>query len=148
MSVSLHRPHCVVSQRAAYTTVLQEWLRVSCHKAADTAVVKAYMSAFASISPQLLEFVINMADGNGNTALHYTVSHSNFPVVKLLLDTGELCVYICMCVCDQGLIVKLLLIPLSQMFQCFPVFCHLVSHTVSCHTSLSLFVLRLYRLSH
>ncbi|XP_068192518.1 KN motif and ankyrin repeat domain-containing protein 2 isoform X2 [Antennarius striatus] len=74
--------------RAAYTTVLQEWLRVSCHKAADTAVVKAYMSAFASISPQLLEFVINMADGNGNTALHYTVSHSNFPVVKLLLDTG------------------------------------------------------------
>lgn len=74
--------------RAAYTAVLQEWLRVSCHKAADTAVVKAHMSAFASISPQLLQFVINMADGNGNTALHYTVSHSNFPVVKLLLDTG------------------------------------------------------------
>lgn len=76
-------------QRAAYTAVLQEWLRVSCHKAADTAVVQAYMSAFAAISPQLLQFVINMADGNGNTALHYTVSHSNFPVVKLLLDTGE-----------------------------------------------------------
>uniref|UniRef100_G3PL31 KN motif and ankyrin repeat domain-containing protein 2 n=1 Tax=Gasterosteus aculeatus TaxID=69293 RepID=G3PL31_GASAC len=77
--------------RAAYTTVLQEWLRVSCHKAADTAVVEAYMGAFASVSPQLLEFVINMADGNGNTALHYTVSHSNFPVVKLLLDTTGLC---------------------------------------------------------
>uniref|UniRef100_A0A3P9LSH9 KN motif and ankyrin repeat domain-containing protein 2 n=2 Tax=Oryzias latipes TaxID=8090 RepID=A0A3P9LSH9_ORYLA len=74
--------------REAYTTVLQEWLRVSCHKAADTSVVKAYMDTFASLSPQLLEFVINMADGNGNTALHYTVSHSNFPVVKLLLDTG------------------------------------------------------------
>ncbi|XP_029363974.1 KN motif and ankyrin repeat domain-containing protein 2 [Echeneis naucrates] len=74
--------------RAAYTAVLQEWLRVSCHKAADTAVVKAHMDTFASVSPQLLEFVINMADGNGNTALHYTVSHSNFPVVKLLLDTG------------------------------------------------------------
>ncbi|KAF1379678.1 hypothetical protein PFLUV_G00178510 [Perca fluviatilis] len=74
--------------RAAYTTVLQEWLRVSCHKAADTTVVKAYMNTFDLVSPQLLEFVINMADGNGNTALHYTVSHSNFPVVKLLLDTG------------------------------------------------------------
>ncbi|XP_029945770.1 KN motif and ankyrin repeat domain-containing protein 2 [Salarias fasciatus] len=74
--------------RAAYTAVLQEWLRVSCHKGANTAVVKAYMDAFAAVSPQLLEFVINMADGNGNTALHYTVSHSNFPVVKLLLDTG------------------------------------------------------------
>lgn len=74
--------------RTAYTTVLQEWLRVSCHKAADPAVVKGYMDTFASASPQLLEFVINMADGNGNTALHYTVSHSNFPIVKLLLDTG------------------------------------------------------------
>ncbi|XP_076122469.1 KN motif and ankyrin repeat domain-containing protein 2 isoform X1 [Alosa pseudoharengus] len=74
--------------RTAYTSVLQEWLRVSCHKGADTAVVRAYMDTFATLSPQLLEFVINMADGNGNTALHYTVSHSNFPVVKLLLDTG------------------------------------------------------------
>lgn len=74
--------------RSAYTTVLQEWLRVSCHKAADPAVVKGYMDTFASVSPQLLEFIINMADGNGNTALHYTVSHSNFPIVKLLLDTG------------------------------------------------------------
>ncbi|XP_055753417.1 KN motif and ankyrin repeat domain-containing protein 2-like [Salvelinus fontinalis] len=74
--------------RTAYTMVLQEWLRVSCHKAADTAVVRAYMDTFSSVSPQLLKFVVNMADGNGNTALHYTVSHSNFPVVKLLLDTG------------------------------------------------------------
>lgn len=74
--------------RTAYTTVLQEWLRVSCHKAADPAIVKGYMDTFATVSPQLLEFVINMADGNGNTALHYTVSHSNFPIVKLLLDTG------------------------------------------------------------
>ncbi|XP_076865452.1 KN motif and ankyrin repeat domain-containing protein 2 [Brachyhypopomus gauderio] len=74
--------------RTAYTTVLQEWLRVSCHKSADTEAVRTYMETFSSISPQLLELVVNMADGNGNTALHYTVSHSNFPVVKLLLDTG------------------------------------------------------------
>lgn len=62
---------------------------MSCHKAADTAMVRAYMDTFSSVSPQLLKFVVNMADGNGNTVLHYTVSHSNFPVVKLLLDTGE-----------------------------------------------------------
>ncbi|KAJ8251318.1 hypothetical protein GJAV_G00220050 [Gymnothorax javanicus] len=74
--------------KAAYSTVLQEWLRVSCHKTADTAVVRAYMDTYASISPQLLGLIVNMADGNGNTALHYTVSHSNFAVVKLLLDTG------------------------------------------------------------
>ncbi|XP_062868234.1 KN motif and ankyrin repeat domain-containing protein 2 isoform X2 [Trichomycterus rosablanca] len=87
---ALGEPNAFSQQQArtAYTTVLQEWLRVSCHKSADTAVVRAYMDTIASISPQLLEFVINMADGNGNTALHYTVSHSNFPVVKLLLNTG------------------------------------------------------------
>uniref|UniRef100_M3ZDA1 KN motif and ankyrin repeat domain-containing protein 2 n=1 Tax=Xiphophorus maculatus TaxID=8083 RepID=M3ZDA1_XIPMA len=83
-----HHSPATDSVETAYTIVLQEWLRVSCHKAANTADVKTYMDTFASISPQLLEFVINMADGNGNTALHYTVSHSNFPVVKLLLDTG------------------------------------------------------------
>lgn len=87
---ALREPNAFSQQaaRTSYTTVLQEWLRVSCHKAADQAVVKSYMDTFASVSPQLLEFVINMADGNGNTALHYTVSHSNFPIVKLLLDTG------------------------------------------------------------
>lgn len=87
---AMEQPNAFSQQeaRTAYTTVLQEWLRVSCHKAADAAVVKGYLDTFASVSPQLLEFVINMADGNGNTALHYTVSHSNFPIVKLLLDTG------------------------------------------------------------
>ncbi|XP_051904264.1 KN motif and ankyrin repeat domain-containing protein 2 [Hippocampus zosterae] len=87
---ALGEPNAFSQQEAreAYTGVLQEWLRVSCHKAADVTAVQAYMDAFAAISPQLLQFVINMADGNGNTALHYTVSHSNFPVVKLLLDTG------------------------------------------------------------
>ncbi|XP_041091644.1 KN motif and ankyrin repeat domain-containing protein 2 [Polyodon spathula] len=74
--------------RAAYTAVLQEWLRVSCHKAADPEVVRQHMAVFRALSPQLLAFIVNMADGNGNTALHYTVSHSNFAVVKLLLDTG------------------------------------------------------------
>lgn len=91
-------------QRAAYTTVLQDWLRISCHKTASATVVRAHMEAFTAISPQLLEFVINMADGNGNTALHYTVSHSNFPVVRLLLDTGVCShararVMTCTCVC-------------------------------------------------
>uniref|UniRef100_A0A4W5MF69 Uncharacterized protein n=1 Tax=Hucho hucho TaxID=62062 RepID=A0A4W5MF69_9TELE len=29
-----------------------------------------------------------MADGNGNTALHYSVSHSNFHIVKTLLNAN------------------------------------------------------------
>ncbi|TKS84830.1 KN motif and ankyrin repeat domain-containing protein 1 [Collichthys lucidus] len=39
---------------------------------------------------QVLQHVANMADGNGNTALHYSVSHSNFGIVKKLLD-AEVC---------------------------------------------------------
>lgn len=74
--------------KAAYTTVLQEWLRILRVQDADTEVVGHHLGVFRAISPQLLEYIINMADSNGNTALHYTVSQSNFAIVKMLLDTG------------------------------------------------------------
>ncbi|XP_028274463.1 KN motif and ankyrin repeat domain-containing protein 1-like isoform X2 [Parambassis ranga] len=71
-------------------TLQQEWFLVSSHKAADPDTVEDYLSTFQTISPSVLRHVVNMADGNGNTALHYSVSHSNFGVVKKLLDT-EVC---------------------------------------------------------
>ncbi|XP_072925136.1 KN motif and ankyrin repeat domain-containing protein 2 isoform X2 [Hemitrygon akajei] len=74
--------------RMSYLTVQQEWLLVSSPKTADPELVRRYLAVFKAMSPNLLELIVNMADGNGNTALHYTVSHSNFPIVKLLLDTG------------------------------------------------------------
>lgn len=52
-------------------------------------MVGDYLAAFGAVSPAVLRHVVNMADGNGNTALHYSVSHSNFLVVKELLDAGE-----------------------------------------------------------
>ncbi|KAF3851426.1 hypothetical protein F7725_013198, partial [Dissostichus mawsoni] len=55
-------------------------------KAAMSAMVEDYLGAFEAISPAVLRHIVNMADGNGNTALHYSVSHSNFLVVKKLLD--------------------------------------------------------------
>ncbi|XP_060711304.1 KN motif and ankyrin repeat domain-containing protein 2-like [Hemiscyllium ocellatum] len=74
--------------RVSYLTVQQEWLLVSSPKTADPEVVRRYLAVFKAMSPNLLELIVNMADSNGNTALHYTVSHSNFPIVRLLLDTG------------------------------------------------------------
>ncbi|XP_042335961.1 KN motif and ankyrin repeat domain-containing protein 3 isoform X2 [Sceloporus undulatus] len=68
--------------------VLQEWFRVSSQKASLADEVADHLLAFAEISPALLSHVINLSDGNGNTALHYSVSHSNFDIVQLLLDTG------------------------------------------------------------
>ncbi|NXP46498.1 KANK4 protein, partial [Heliornis fulica] len=74
--------------RHVLSTVCQDWFRVSSHKSSSPEVVAAYLKALGAIQPQLLAMVVNMADRNGNTALHYSISHSNFPVAKLLLDTG------------------------------------------------------------
>lgn len=76
-------------QRACLNTVQHEWFRVSSQKAALAAMVEDYLGAFGAISPAVLRHIVNMADGNGNTALHYSVSHSNFQVVKKLLDAGK-----------------------------------------------------------
>ncbi|NXH93369.1 KANK4 protein, partial [Pachycephala philippinensis] len=72
-------------------SISQEWFQVSSHKSSRPEVVAAYLEALGDTQPQLLEAVVNLPDRNGNTALHYSVSHSNFPVAKLLLDTGVCC---------------------------------------------------------
>lgn len=75
-------------QRPYVNTVQHEWFRVSSQKTAVSEMVEDFLNTFRSISPALLQHVVNMADGNGNTALHYSVSHSNFHIVKKLLDAG------------------------------------------------------------
>ncbi|XP_029328250.1 KN motif and ankyrin repeat domain-containing protein 1 isoform X3 [Mus caroli] len=72
--------------RICLNTLQHEWFRVSSQKSAVPAMVGDYIAAFEAVSPDVLRYIINMADGNGNTALHYSVSHSNFQIVKLLLD--------------------------------------------------------------
>ncbi|CAI9569271.1 unnamed protein product, partial [Staurois parvus] len=74
--------------RQTLYTVCQEWFRVSSQKSSSPDPVSVYLDEFRSISPQLLQMVVNIADENGNTAMHYSVSHSNFGIVRLLLDTG------------------------------------------------------------
>lgn len=51
--------------------------------------VAGVLGALARLGPELLEYVVNLADGNGNTALHYSVSHGNLAISSLLLDTGQ-----------------------------------------------------------
>ncbi|XP_059689567.1 KN motif and ankyrin repeat domain-containing protein 1 isoform X2 [Gavia stellata] len=74
--------------RFCLNTIQHEWFRVSSQKSAVPEMVGDYITAFEAISPAVLRHIINMADGNGNTALHYSVSHSNFEIVKLLLDAN------------------------------------------------------------
>lgn len=75
-------------QRSCLNMLQHEWFRVSSQKSAAPSVVGDYLTAFRSVSPAVLRHVANMADGNGNTALHYSVSHSNFTVVKRMLLAG------------------------------------------------------------
>ncbi|NXA05977.1 KANK3 protein, partial [Sapayoa aenigma] len=84
----LGHPAPLCSQLASSSLVLQEWFRLSSQKSSVPDTVANHLLAFAEVSPALLAHVVNLADGNGNTALHYSVSHSNFHIVRLLLDTG------------------------------------------------------------
>lgn len=74
--------------RQVLMVLYQEWFRVSSQKDSLADTVTLYLREVGIATPTLLRYIVNLADGNGNTALHYSVSHSNFPVVKLLLDTG------------------------------------------------------------
>uniref|UniRef100_A0A8C4SEX7 KN motif and ankyrin repeat domains 1 n=1 Tax=Erpetoichthys calabaricus TaxID=27687 RepID=A0A8C4SEX7_ERPCA len=86
----LNDPKAVTSKdlRACLNTIQHEWFRVSSQKWAVAAMVEDYLSGFRDISPEVLQYIVNLADGNGNTALHYSVSHSNFEIVKLLLNAN------------------------------------------------------------
>ncbi|NXR28151.1 KANK3 protein, partial [Cinclus mexicanus] len=84
----LGHPAPLSPQLTSSSLVLQEWFRLSSQKSSIPDTVANHLLAFAEISPAFLAHVVNLADGNGNTALHYSVSHSNFHIVWLLLDTG------------------------------------------------------------
>uniref|UniRef100_A0A8C5SN14 KN motif and ankyrin repeat domains 4 n=1 Tax=Laticauda laticaudata TaxID=8630 RepID=A0A8C5SN14_LATLA len=74
-------------KRHVLSTVCQEWFRISSRKSSSPGIVAAYLQEIEAVHPHLQSVVVNLADGNGNTALHYSVSHSNFWIVKLLLET-------------------------------------------------------------
>ncbi|XP_005385397.1 PREDICTED: KN motif and ankyrin repeat domain-containing protein 4 [Chinchilla lanigera] len=90
-ALSRHPPDATAADpllERSLSTFSQEWFRVSSRKSSSPAVVAAYLLEVQPLSPKLLELLVNLADRNGNTALHYSLSHANFPVAKLLLDTG------------------------------------------------------------
>lgn len=76
-------------QKAARDTVLQEWLHLACHRDAHPELVRRHLVTFRAMSASLLDLVVNLPDGHGNTALHHCVSLGNFPVARQLLASGE-----------------------------------------------------------
>ncbi|XP_027403328.1 KN motif and ankyrin repeat domain-containing protein 3 isoform X1 [Bos indicus x Bos taurus] len=84
----LSRPRGVPRDSGAARLVAQEWFRVSSQRRSQAETVAGVLGAVARLGRELLEHVVNLADGNGNTALHYSVSHGNLAIASLLLDTG------------------------------------------------------------
>ncbi|KAI5615493.1 KN motif and ankyrin repeat domain-containing protein 1 isoform X1, partial [Silurus asotus] len=74
--------------RSCLNVIQQDWFFVSSQKTACPETVESFQNMCRHVSPAVLSYVANMADRNGNSALHYSVSHSNFRVVQKLLDAG------------------------------------------------------------
>ncbi|XP_011863742.1 PREDICTED: KN motif and ankyrin repeat domain-containing protein 2 isoform X2 [Vollenhovia emeryi] len=70
------------------TNIIQpEWFKISSTSSANPLDVEDYLDRFEECSSTLLEYIVNMTDTSGNTAMHYAVSHGNFDVVSILLDS-------------------------------------------------------------
>uniref|UniRef100_A0A3B4A1J4 Uncharacterized protein n=1 Tax=Periophthalmus magnuspinnatus TaxID=409849 RepID=A0A3B4A1J4_9GOBI len=80
------RPHLL---RASTLVVLfQSWFGVAAEEASKASSVAAHVREVKKNALSLMAFLINLADDNGNTVLHYSVSHCNYSIVSVLLDTG------------------------------------------------------------
>ncbi|XP_013872393.1 KN motif and ankyrin repeat domain-containing protein 4 isoform X2 [Austrofundulus limnaeus] len=74
--------------RKALVTLFEHWFRAAAEESSDACRVAAYLKEVRRLAPSLLAFLVNLADDNGNTVLHYSVSNCNYSIVSLLLDTG------------------------------------------------------------
>ncbi|XP_077471201.1 KN motif and ankyrin repeat domain-containing protein 4-like [Stigmatopora argus] len=74
--------------RKALVVLFQNWFAAAAEENSVASKVAAYLKEVKKATPSLLAFLINLADDNGNTALHYSVSNCNYSIVSLLLDTG------------------------------------------------------------
>lgn len=67
--------------------VQKEWFKISSTDTANPHDVEDYLDCFEDFSNNLLRYLVNLIDTNGNTAMHYAVSHGNYDVVSILLDS-------------------------------------------------------------
>lgn len=74
--------------RKALVFVFHHWFSVAAEEVCEASQVSAHLKQVKKATPTLLAFLVNLADDNGNTVLHYSVSHCNYSIVSLLLDTG------------------------------------------------------------
>ncbi|XP_061652243.1 KN motif and ankyrin repeat domain-containing protein 4-like isoform X2 [Phyllopteryx taeniolatus] len=74
--------------RKALVVLFQDWFSAAAEENSVASKVGVYLREVKKATPSLLAFLVNLADDNGNTVLHYSVSHCKYSIVSLLLDTG------------------------------------------------------------
>lgn len=74
--------------RRALVVLFQSWFGEAAEETSKASSVAAHVREVKRNAPSLMAFLINLADDNGNTVLHYSVSHCNYSIVSVLLDTG------------------------------------------------------------
>ncbi|KAI4885196.1 hypothetical protein NFI96_016653 [Prochilodus magdalenae] len=81
----------ICGRRQALTVVFQQWFHVSAEEdsCAGHALLCILRKCPTKNAHWSLQFLVNMVDDNGTTALHYSILTHNFSIVKLLLDTGD-----------------------------------------------------------
>ncbi|XP_068145167.1 KN motif and ankyrin repeat domain-containing protein 2 isoform X2 [Drosophila tropicalis] len=81
------KPFSSISLKSSKAIIQDNWFRNSSTGKSDPNEVEDYLDHFETLSVPLLEYCVNLTDENGNTAMHYAVSHANFDVVSILLDS-------------------------------------------------------------
>lgn len=76
-----------VKPECALQFLQHDWLKAAGRKSSDPKYVESFLDLLEAHSQTLLHKVVNMCDQNDNTALHYAVSHCNFDIASLLLDS-------------------------------------------------------------
>ncbi|GAB6032886.1 hypothetical protein CHUAL_012084 [Chamberlinius hualienensis] len=87
LNLLLEKDKSVAAEDEEMKLMKDEWFKASSQKDSQGELVEEWLDAMEAVSPNFLSAVVNMSDSSGNTALHYAISHSNFDVVSLLLDS-------------------------------------------------------------
>lgn len=74
--------------RKALVVLFENWFRAAAEDTSADSSVTEHLREVKKTAPGLLAFLVNLADDNSNTVLHYSVSHCNYSIVSVLLDTG------------------------------------------------------------
>lgn len=74
-------------QAKSVAIVKKNWFKISSSVDSDYRAVECYLDYIEKYSNELVDFIVNLSDTNGNTAIHYAISYNNFDIVSVLLDS-------------------------------------------------------------